>query len=41
MVAVLTSEPKEKMNQEDLEMKSKWDYVTDTRSTLKLIRVVT
>ena len=37
VVAVLTSEPKDKMSQEDLEMESKLAYVAATRSTCKLI----
>ncbi len=37
VVAVLTSEPKEKMSQEDLEMESKLAYVAATRSTVILI----
>lgn len=37
VVAVLTSEPKEKRSQEDLEMESKLAYVAATRSTNFLI----
>ncbi len=37
VVAVLTSEVKEKMSQEDLEMESKLAYATATRSTEILI----
>lgn len=36
LVAVLTSEVKEKMNQEDLEMESKLVYVAATRSITTL-----
>jgi len=36
VVAVLTSEPKENISQEDLEVESKLAYVAATRSTLKL-----
>lgn len=39
VVAVLTSEVKEKMSQEDLEMESKLAYVAVTRSTEQLISV--
>ncbi|MBQ0132257.1 MAG: NERD domain-containing protein [Comamonas sp.] len=39
VVAVLTSEPKEKMSQEDLEMESKLAYVAATRSTNILISI--
>jgi hypothetical protein len=39
VVAVLTSEPKEKMSQEDLEMESKLAYVAATRSTFTLINL--
>lgn len=38
VVAILTSEPKEKISQEDLEMESKLAYVVATRATLKLIK---
>ena len=41
VVAVLTSEPKENMSQEDLEMESKLAYVAATRATLKLIEAFT
>jgi hypothetical protein len=39
VVAVLTSEPKEKMSQEDLEMESKLAYVAVTRSTKLSINI--
>lgn len=39
VVAVLTSEPREKMSQEDLEMESKLAYVAATRSTKNLIKI--
>ena len=38
VVAVLTTEPKENLSQEDLEMESKLAYVAATRSTQKLIQ---
>jgi superfamily I DNA/RNA helicase len=37
VVAVLTSEVKENMSQEDLEMESKLAYVAATRSTIRFI----
>lgn len=39
VVAVLTSEVKEKMSQEDLEMESKLAYVAATRSTFTLMKI--
>lgn len=39
VVAVLTSEPKDKMSQEDLEMESKLAYVAATRSTKVLLAI--